>query len=92
MKSSVASKRPCHYLLNIVCRQVDESNSKRLIILLTMSYRAGREIEGAFFNGSDVNTDLQNFLLLGCPRGPKDTRRFFRYRHTAKDSRDRLFE
>ena len=40
-------------------------------------YRAGREIEGAFFNGSDVHTDLQNFLLFGCPRGPKDTADFF---------------
>lgn len=41
------------------------------------AYRAGREIPGTFFNGSDVQTDLQNFLLFGCPRGAKDTSDFF---------------
>lgn len=41
------------------------------------AFRAGRDIPGAFFNGSDVHTDLQKFLLTGCPKGPQDTADFF---------------
>ncbi len=39
--------------------------------------RAARQIPGAYVNGSDVYTSLQNFLIMGCPRGARDTSDFF---------------
>ena len=40
-------------------------------------YRAGREIPGAYVNGSDVRTSFQHFLLMGCPKEVCDASAMF---------------